>query len=88
MGVNACRVEELAGGDAYSSAAIIRAIAESATGPKAETALLNAGAALYVAGKAESIPEGVELAGDAIHDGRVMDLLSRAALATRKNAQT
>lgn len=84
IGVRHCAVEDLHGGDAQRSAAIIRAIAEGAHGPKRETAVLNAAAALYVAGEAESIVGGIELAHAAIHDGRVLDLLKRAAEASRR----
>jgi anthranilate phosphoribosyltransferase len=83
FGVRHCSVDDLLGGDAQRSASIIRGIAEGAHGPKRETAVLNAAAALYVAGEVASIAEGVELAHAAIHDGRVLDLLQRAAEATR-----
>lgn len=83
LGIRSCTVDDLHGGDAQRSAAIIMAIAEGAHGPKRETAILNSAAALYVAGEAESITEGIELAHEAIHDGRVIDLLKRAAEASR-----
>lgn len=82
FGVRHCTVDDLLGGDAERSAAIIRGIAEGAHGPKRETAVLNSAAALYVAGEAGSIAEGIELAHTAIHEGRVLDLLQRAAEAT------
>jgi anthranilate phosphoribosyltransferase len=60
----------LAGEDAEANAAIVTAILKGdETGPKAEIALVNAGAALYVAGKAESIPEGVKAARQMIASG-------------------
>lgn len=83
LGVPPCTIEELLGGDAQQSAAIIRTIAEGAHGPRHDTAVLNSGAAMYVAGESESIAEGIELAHAAIHDGRVVDLLKRAAEASR-----
>lgn len=62
---------DLAGGDAEANAAITRAILKGEdTGPRAEAVLLNAGAALFVAGKASSISAGWELAQSVIADGR------------------
>ena len=62
---------DLAGGDAEANAAITRAILKGEdTGPRAEAVLLNAGAALFVAGKAGSISAGWELAQSVIADGR------------------
>ena len=73
---------DLAGGDAATNAEIIRAIlAGSEHGPKREAVLLNAGAALFVAGEAEAIGSGMELAGAVIDDGRAAAKLG--ALATR-----
>ena len=64
-------LEELGGGDAQTNADIIRAILSGKeTGPKRDAVLLNAGAALFVAGKAEAISTGMELAGAVIDDGR------------------
>ena len=73
---------DLAGGDAADNAEIIRAIlAGSDHGPKREAVLLNAGAALFVAGEAEAIGSGMELAAAVIDDGRAAAKLD--ALATR-----
>ncbi len=83
FGVRHCIIEDLLGGDAQRSASIIRGIAEGVHGPKRETAVLNAAAALYVAGETGDIAEGIDSAHKAIHDGRVLDLLQRAAEASR-----
>jgi anthranilate phosphoribosyltransferase len=64
-------LEELGGGDAQTNADITRAILSGKeTGPKRDAVLLNAGAALFVAGKANTISTGMELAGAVIDDGR------------------
>ena len=42
-----------------------------------DTVLLNAGAALVVAGKAKTVTEGVQMAAAAIDDGRARDRLER-----------
>lgn len=62
---------DLRGGDKLSNAEIIRRILRGdERGPKRDAVLLNAGAALFVAGRVRSMGEGWELAGEAIDDGR------------------
>ncbi len=62
---------DLAGGDRQANAAIVRRIlSNEERGPKRDAVLLNAGAALLVAGKAKSILEGWELADQVITFGR------------------
>tara|TARA_Y100000589_G_scaffold276203_1_gene270643 strand:- start:1049 stop:2083 length:1035 start_codon:yes stop_codon:yes gene_type:complete len=64
-------LEDLAGGDADTNAHIIRSILSSEIkGPKREAVLLNAGAALFVANKANSISTGMELAAEVIDSGQ------------------
>ena len=73
-------LEDLAGGDAETNAAITRAILTGEeTGPKREAVLLNAGAALFVADAASSITEGWELAATVIDDGRAKIKLGELA---------
>lgn len=62
---------DLHGGDREVNAAIIRGILRGEDrGPRRDAVLLNAGAALFVAGATTSIAEGWELAVDVIDDGR------------------
>jgi len=73
------RIEDLlaaedAQGDADTLVAILRG---EETGPKAEIALVNAGAAVYVAGKAESIREGIEIARRAVGSGAAHEKLEQ-----------
>lgn len=84
LGVKSCTLDQIRGGDAADNARIIRQIADGADGAATDTAVLNAAAALYVAGEVESIPDGIGLANEAIHQGRVVDLLASAAEATRQ----
>jgi len=66
----------LAGEDARGNAEITAAILRGEEkGPKADIALVNAGAAIYVAGKAETIPEGVEIARRTIASGAAYEKL-------------
>ena len=78
-GFTRCEKADLLGGTPQENAVTVRAIlAGTETGPKRDAALLNAGAALYVAGMAESIEAGIELARTQIELGtavRVLDTL-------------
>ena len=70
-------LEDLGGGDAPTNAGIIRSILAGETkGPKREAVLLNAGAALFVANKADAISTGMELAAAVIDDGQATSKLT------------
>lgn len=69
--VRAATLADLAGGDAAANAETTRRIlAGEETGPKRDAVLLNAGAALFVAGRASSIAAGWELAEETIRRGQ------------------
>jgi anthranilate phosphoribosyltransferase len=70
-------LEALRGGDAAYNAAALRALLDGAAGAYRDAVLLNAAAALIVAGKAAGWREGVTLAAQAIDDGAAADLLAR-----------
>jgi anthranilate phosphoribosyltransferase len=62
---------DLLGGDKIANAKIIREIfSGKERGPKRDAVLINAAAALFVAGKTKSLLEGWDLAGETIDDGR------------------
>jgi anthranilate phosphoribosyltransferase len=69
--------EYVAGGTAEENAAASRAVLGGEAGPRRHLVLLNAGAAIYVGGKAQSLAEGVEKAEIAIDTGETSDLLDR-----------
>jgi anthranilate synthase/phosphoribosyltransferase len=71
-------LDALRGGDPQANAAIAREILTGSSGPKRDVVLLNAAAALVVAGRAKSLRDGVRLAAAAIDDGRARALLDRA----------
>ena len=71
MGLKRYSMDELLGGDGKENAQIAIGILKGETvGAKRDAVLLNAGIALYVAGKADSIKAGVELAGKIIDEGK------------------
>ena len=64
-------LEDLLGGDKFQNAEITRNILSGKDcGPKRDAVLLNAGAALFVAGKVKSLAAGWELAGETIDSGK------------------
>jgi len=76
FGVEVAPQEALAGGDASENAAIARSILAGDTGPRRDAVLINAGAALCVAGVASSPREGAERAASAIDSGGAADKLA------------
>jgi anthranilate phosphoribosyltransferase len=81
LGLARTNADDLRGGDATESAAIARAILAGEAGPHRDVVLLNAGAALEVAGAAASIAEGMELAARSIDGGSAAGVLERWAAA-------
>lgn len=76
---------DIVGGTADDNAKITRGILSGEiTDAKRDIVLLNSGAALYVAGKAESIGDGVKLAQQAIDDGSALNKLNELIAFTNK----
>ena len=69
FGLPKASIDDLRGGDAAENAAIIRRVLDGERGPARDVVVLNAGAALFVAGRARSVGDGVAAAGRAIDDG-------------------
>jgi anthranilate phosphoribosyltransferase len=76
-GIARASLEDLAGGDAAESARIARAILDGDPGAKRDVVLLNAGAALEVAGVVTDLDEGIALAAASIDDGKAAATLER-----------
>lgn len=77
FGYKKCKKEDLAGGTPEENAAITRAILDGERGPKRDAVCMNAGAALYVAGKAESLKDGVTLAENLLDSGKAKEKLTQ-----------
>ncbi|WP_296825986.1 anthranilate phosphoribosyltransferase [uncultured Megasphaera sp.] len=70
--------EDLVGGTPEENADITRGILTGKIqGPKRNAVLLNAGAAFFIAGKADSIGDGIKMAADLIDSGKAMETLNR-----------
>ncbi len=76
FGLAKATAADLKGGDAVENAAIVRAILDGRGGPPRDVVLLNAGAALFVAGRAESVRDGIAQAGRAIDSGAAASTLA------------
>jgi anthranilate phosphoribosyltransferase len=85
-GLDRYPLEALKGGDATVNAAITRDVLDGRPGGPRDAVLMNAAAALYVAGKVLSLPDGVELARTSIDSGRAMDILERMIAVTNRLA--
>ncbi|MCQ2432364.1 MAG: anthranilate phosphoribosyltransferase [Clostridia bacterium] len=78
FGFASCSEEELVGGTPAENAEIVRAILRGEDrGPKRSAVLMNAGAALYVGGKADSMKDGIALAAELIDSGKATAVLER-----------
>lgn len=77
FGFERCTKADLEGGSPEENAQITRAILSGEKGHKRNAVLMNAGAALYIGGKAESMKAGVELAAKLIDSGEVMRTLEK-----------
>ena len=77
FGFERCTKEELKGGTPEENARITLSVLNGEKGPKRNAVLMNAGAALYIGGKAESLKEGTALAAEIIDSGRALKTLNQ-----------
>ena len=77
FGLQRCTKQDLVGGSPAENAEITKAILAGEKGPKRDAVLMNAGAALYIGGKAESLAEGIRLAAEIIDSGKAMKTLEK-----------
>jgi anthranilate phosphoribosyltransferase len=88
LGLPTHAIEELTGGDIDANAAIARAILEGEEGARRDIVIANAGAALYVAGLAPSIPDGIALAREALVSGAALRKLQELVMVTNELAES
>ncbi|MEN3338359.1 MAG: anthranilate phosphoribosyltransferase [Acidobacteriota bacterium] len=82
FGVPKAAPGDLRGGDAAENAAIARAILGGQKGPARDIVLLNAAAALLIAGQSPTIREGIAQASEAIDSGRALGTLEALVAAS------
>jgi anthranilate phosphoribosyltransferase len=86
FGVRKASLTELLGGDAAENAAIVRRVLEGEAGAPRDAVVLNAGAALFVADRAESVREGINIAASAIDSGAARATLDSMVRASQAEA--
>jgi anthranilate phosphoribosyltransferase len=77
VGIQKAPHDALRGGDAAENAAILRDVLSGARGAHRDVVLLNAGAALFIAGASASLQEGMQHAASAIDQGKATQTLER-----------
>lgn len=77
FGFERCTKDELKGGTPEENAKITREILGGAKGHKRNAVLMNAGAALYIGGKAETLKDGIALAAEIIDSGKALETLDK-----------
>ena len=77
FGFERCTKTELVGGTPAENAEITRSILNGEKGPKRNAVLMNAGAALYIGGKSETMKDGIALAAELIDSGKARETLDR-----------
>ncbi len=77
LGIRRAELHELAGGGPDENAALMREVLAAGVGPLADVTVLNAGAALYVAGLAEDLAAGVARAREVLVSGEAADKLAQ-----------
>ena len=84
LGITRCSKKDIEGGGPEENARMTLDILEGKKGPRYDTVLFNAGAGLYVSGKASTIRDGMELADKLIADGRAYEQYERFRAASNQ----
>ena len=77
FGFERCTKEDLKGGTPEENAKIVRDILGGQKSHKRNAVLMNAGASLYIGGKADGMKEGIELAAEIIDSGKALETLDK-----------
>lgn len=83
-GFTLCKKDDLVGGNPQENAEIARKILNGEKGAKRDVVLLNSGIAIYIAGKADSIAKGIEIAAQTIDSGKAKAKLEEFVRATNE----
>ena len=84
FGLGRAPLDAIPGGTPEENAAVVRSVLQGEAGPARDVSVLNAGAAIYVAGAASNLEEGVAEAGKAIDSGAARDVLERLVARSRE----
>jgi len=87
FGFERCSKDDIAGGTPEENAKIVLSILNGEKGHKRNAVLINAGAALYIGNKAETIKDGIYIAESLIDSGKALKTLEKfIKLSNRKEA--
>jgi anthranilate phosphoribosyltransferase len=84
FGVSRARAEDLRGGDPAANCEIARAVLSGVRGPRRDITLVNAAAALVVAGRAGDFREGMEMAAESVDSGAALRKVRELAEFTQR----
>jgi anthranilate phosphoribosyltransferase len=84
LGLQGAPLDAIPGGEPADNATVVRSVLEGEMGPAREVSLLNAGAAIFVAGGATDLAEGVTMASEAIDSGAAASVLARLVSRSRE----
>jgi anthranilate phosphoribosyltransferase len=84
LGLEPAPLDAIPGGEPAENAAVVRSVLEGEPGPARDVSVMNAGAAIYVAGAAADLQEGVAKAHEAIDSGASRDVLERLVARSRE----
>lgn len=84
FGFERCTKKDLEGGTPDVNAGITRAILSGEKGHKRNAVLMNAGAALYLGGKADTLEAGITLAAELIDSGKAMKTLEQLIVVSQE----
>ena len=88
LGVKRAAIDAIRGGDVETNVRLTRSILDGADGAPTDIALLNAGAALMVAGRAATLMEGVRIAREVVKSGAALQKLMHWVEATNKQSNS
>jgi anthranilate phosphoribosyltransferase len=83
FGLAPATMADLRGGNAEFNAGVIRSVLEGEQGARRDIGILNAAAALVVAGRVEDLESGLGLAADSIDSGRAVAVLDALIVTSR-----
>jgi anthranilate phosphoribosyltransferase len=84
LGLETAPLDAIPGGEPTDNAAVIRSVLEGESGPARDVSVLNAGAAIFVAGGAADLAEGVARSNEAIDSGAAAGVLARLVARSRE----
>ncbi len=87
LGLSRATLDDLRGGDKHHNAAALRGVLTGTRNAYRDIAVLNAAASLVIAGKAEALSEGVEMATRAVDGGAALAVLERLVAVSNANAK-